>query len=109
MNKEELKISLVEIFTTHKPKKTIVSDKFISEYKKLFWKKFLINCKSNIISGLPGFVIDDYFVSSYDLKIGSHERREVYGALIPKITEWLDNANVPYKITTSNKYISLRF
>lgn len=106
MNKEELKLKLIDMFSkTYE--ETVIDKTFIVNYKTKFWDAFIGNVEKSVKSKSVFFHIDQWFVSPYDFISQNAsvdtERPRIFAAMRPLIKEWLDNAGVKYHVDNDFK------
>lgn len=111
MNKQELKINLVQIFAETKKPLLNIDDQFIEKYKKIFWTNFIETCKSVIARSGEFLTIDKWFVNTHSLNVDRNmidiERPNIHKYMLPIFTEWLKNCGIIFTVNESGVIIIL--
>jgi hypothetical protein len=101
MNKEDIKVRLVEIFAYHKDKDLIIDDTIIEKYRTLLWPSVLNSVVDAIKNRADTIHISKWSISTWDLiddKVYSInvERENIYKVMFPIIGKWFDELNIKY-------------
>jgi hypothetical protein len=96
VEKKDVKVELVKIFSETEYERAYIDDKFVENYLRAMWRNTFENCRHAIKAGRNELVIDDFIVSSYSGNYPTHERANVYAHMLPYIQQELNDSGIPY-------------
>lgn len=110
MERKDVKLELLKIFSDTKYEFAYIDEAFIVNYIRVMWKNIFDTCKTAIKSGREDITVDEMFISAYSGGYPPHERANVYQHMFPYIKEELDNSEIPYTMceATFSKLIKFK-
>ena len=108
MNREELKLSLVEIFSKQKPVTIELTQELFDLFRKEFWQSFRSGLESSCKEGHENFYVNKSCISWWSTtkhrlykiyyETCESDRCGAFAAFIPIIIKELDEIQIPYSL-----------